>query len=137
MSKQDKTYSRTPEDIERKYNLGRMSKGGSGADNERISQIIKELSEYKTKINSLIEELNALAETNKNTIENHVNDVNIHVSQEEKGNWNNSYDKAYKDSKTYTDKKITELVDSGGFKLIYEEESEQLTLLSSLGSTSA
>ena len=29
MSKQDRTYSRTPEDLERKYNLGQLVRGGN------------------------------------------------------------------------------------------------------------
>lgn len=35
MSKQDKTYSRTPEDLERKYNLGHLVQG-SNSQNIKI-----------------------------------------------------------------------------------------------------
>ena len=46
MSKQDRTYSRTAAELERKYNLGSQEKGGGG-NPEQMSQFAQELSEQK------------------------------------------------------------------------------------------
>ena len=57
MSKQDKTYSRTPEDLERKYNLGQLAQGGSsqgGGDNGKISQALQEIANCKATINTML-----------------------------------------------------------------------------------
>lgn len=76
MSKQDRTYSRTAEDIERKYNLGLIAQGGFGDSSEKISQIEQELSEHKINSGTVLEGfraeidgVNNLANANKVTLE--------------------------------------------------------------------
>ena len=57
MSKQDKTYSRTAEDLERKYNLGRIAQGGS-SDLKKIEALIENaLRDAKRYTNEKITEL--------------------------------------------------------------------------------
>lgn len=57
MSKQDKTYSRTAEDLERKYNLGRLAQGGS-SDLKKIEALIENaLRDAKRYTNEKITEL--------------------------------------------------------------------------------
>ena len=56
-SKQDKTYSRTAEDIERKYNLGQLAQGGS-SDLKKIEALIENaLRDAKRYTNEKITEL--------------------------------------------------------------------------------
>lgn len=65
--KQDKTYSRKASDIEQKYDLGAIGKGGSG-DSVKVSQLEQTLSNYMTdtniRINNINEELEALGNVN-------------------------------------------------------------------------
>lgn len=56
-SKQDKTYSRTAEDLERKYNLGQLAQGGS-SDLKKIEALIENaLRDAKRYTNEKITEL--------------------------------------------------------------------------------
>lgn len=56
-SKQDKTYSRTAEDLERKYNLGQIAQGGS-SDLKKIEALIENaLRDAKRYTNEKITEL--------------------------------------------------------------------------------
>ena len=52
MSKQDRQGVRTPADIERKYNLGALSKGGG--DSGQLSQINQALSQFMADTNAKI-----------------------------------------------------------------------------------
>lgn len=45
VSKQDRTYSRTPEDLERKYNLGKLSQGGDSKEVEELRNEVSKLNE--------------------------------------------------------------------------------------------
>ena len=45
MKKQDRTYSRTPEDLERKYNLGKLSQGGNSKEIEELRNEVSKLNE--------------------------------------------------------------------------------------------
>ena len=60
MSKQDVTYSRTAEDLERKYNLGQIAQGGTGGDSGKISQVLQELSNCKVTISSMLRKINEI-----------------------------------------------------------------------------
>lgn len=68
MSKQDRTYSRTAEDIERKYNLGRIAQGGFGDSSEKLIQIEQELSEHKEVVNTKFEDIEETYMTNNNPV---------------------------------------------------------------------
>ena len=48
MSKQDRTYTRTAADLERKYDFGSIGKGGGGGDSQQFSKLEQALSQYKT-----------------------------------------------------------------------------------------
>lgn len=60
MSKQDVTYSRTAEDLERKYNLGQIAQGGTGGDSGKISQALQELSDCKATISNMLRKINEI-----------------------------------------------------------------------------
>ena len=60
MSKQDVTYSRTAEDLERKYNLGQIAQGGTGGDSGKISQALQELSDCKATISNMLRKISEI-----------------------------------------------------------------------------
>lgn len=71
MSKQDRTYTRTAADLERKYNLGGNPQGGTD-NSEQLSKFSQELSEHKTQANNKFKDIqteidvvSALAKANK------------------------------------------------------------------------
>ena len=106
MSKQDKTYSRTPEDIERKYNLGQLALGGGAGDSGQISQVLQELSEYKTEINGKIKKVESMAEESQADIENHASDASVHVTQNEKGYFSTAYSHSQKTGNPHNTSKV-------------------------------
>ena len=59
MSKQDRQGVRTPADIERKYDLGKMaaSQGLTAKQETRINQLSQTMNQYMTDTNAKIEEL--------------------------------------------------------------------------------
>ena len=86
MSKQDRTYTRTAADLERKYNLGQLAQGvpEKNPDSEQVSKIAQELSEYKTAVNRKLQSI----ETSINEIEGVIGsggtgDFNQEVTQAE------------------------------------------------------
>ena len=86
-SKQDKTYSRTAEDLERKYNLGRLAQGSSSStDNEKLSKVIQELSEHKEISNNMFRSIDTLVKNNQQEIKTHSEDESVHITSTEKDN---------------------------------------------------
>ena len=86
MSTQDRTYTRTAADFERKYNLGHLAQGvpEKNPDSEQVSKIAQELSEYKTAVNRKLQSI----ETSINEIEGVIGsggtgDFNQEVTQAE------------------------------------------------------
>lgn len=86
MSKQDRTYTRTAADLERKYNLGQLAQGvpEKNPDSEQVSKVAQELSEYKTAVNRKLQSI----ETSINEIEGVIGsggtgDFNQEVTQAE------------------------------------------------------
>ena len=59
MSKQDRTYTRTAADLERKYNLGQLAQGvpEKNPDSEQVSKVAQELSAYKTAVNRKLQSI--------------------------------------------------------------------------------
>lgn len=102
MNKQDRTYPRTAHDLELKYNLGQNAQGGTGGDDgvdsERLSQILQELSAYKTAINSMIKEIESLADKNQADLESHAENGTVHVTESEKNNLTTAYEHSQKTS---------------------------------------
>jgi len=92
MSKQDRQGVRTPQDLERKYNLGLLAQGDFAKNTERIGQIEQELTQYKVEVNAKLEEVKESAGKNKQDIESHATDESIHVAEEEKSNLNTAYE---------------------------------------------
>ena len=56
MSKQDRTYTRTAADVERKYNIGGLEKQ-TGQQSEELSKLNQTLSQYMATTNAEIEKL--------------------------------------------------------------------------------
>ena len=93
MSKQDRTYTRTASDLERKYDFGSLGKGGGG-DSERMSQFAQELSEQRIKLGK------------------HEGDANVHITDDERKKWNNKVEKTVE---YYDD--INNLLESGFYRV--------------------
>lgn len=62
MSKQDRTMSRTPMDVERKYNLGGMKSQGN-QQSEKLSQFNQALAQYAAQTNARLSTLEAKLST--------------------------------------------------------------------------
>lgn len=67
MSKQDRTFTRTAADAERKYNLGGAVEE-THQHSEKLSQLNQLLSQYTTTVNAKISELQAGIEANAKSI---------------------------------------------------------------------
>lgn len=65
ISKQDRTHSRTPADVERKYNLGRLAaaQGSSGKQDEQIKQLSETLAQFMADTNGKFQELEGHTQT--------------------------------------------------------------------------
>lgn len=60
MSKQDRTYTRTPTDLERKYNLGEYFGGGTGSFaklSDQVNRLSQTTAQFMAKTNAEIEAL--------------------------------------------------------------------------------
>lgn len=71
MSKQDRVFTRTPSDLERKYNLGEYFGNGEGSLaklTEQINRLSQTTSQFMAKMNAEVEELQGKVEDNTNKI---------------------------------------------------------------------
>ena len=96
MSKQDRTYTRTAADLERKYNLGQLAQGvsenssvnNSQNNSDQVSKVVQELSEFKANVNVKFQSVETSLKKTRSDLTSHADDTDVHITETEKNNLN-------------------------------------------------
>ena len=68
MSKQDRTFLRTPTDLERKYDFRLIGKSAGGGDSSKVSQLEQTFAQFVVSTNNKIEDLQEQIDNNTPTV---------------------------------------------------------------------